>query len=183
MNEKNKELQISVSKVQQILDWTKTKMYMEVNSEKAKSRVVRRGEVYKCNFGIGIGSEMQKERPCVIIQGNVGNLNSGNVIVAPITHASKNIPSMSVITTQKDINGIIILDGQVNLSNIQTVSKARLGDYITKLSKEDIENIDVSLYVSLGLMKNIKKYEDKIEKLRKYIEKLKNGSLMKNIDN
>lgn len=70
---------------------------------------------------------------------------------------------MSVITTKKDINGMIILDGQVILSNIQTVSKARLGDYITKLSKEDIENIDISLYVSLGLMKNIKKYEDKIK--------------------
>lgn len=173
MNE-NKEFQINISKVQHILDWTKTKIYLDVNSEKAKTRVVRRGEVYQCNFGIGIGSEMQKERPCVVIQGNVGNLNSGNVIVAPITHTSKPIPSMAHITTQKDNNGLIILDGQVNLSNIQTVSKARLGDYITKLSKEDIENIDTSLYVSLGLMKNIKKYEDKIRNLNNYIEKLKN---------
>ena len=37
---------------------------------------------------------------------------------------------------------MVILDGQVNLSNIQTVSKARLGNYITKLSKEDMNNID-----------------------------------------
>lgn len=177
MNEKNKEIQISVLKVQHILDWTKTKLYMDVNSEKAKSRIVRRGEVYQCNFGIGIGSEMQKERPCVIIQGNVGNLNSGNVIVAPITHASKTIPSMAHITTQKDRNGIIVLDGRVNLSNIQTVSKARLGNYITKLSKEDLENIDNSLYVSLGLMKNIKRYEEKIDNLNKYIEKLKANNL------
>ena len=49
----------------------------------------------------------------------------------------------------------------------------KLGNYITKLSKEDISNIDNSLYVSLGLMKNTKKYEEKIENLNKYIEKLK----------
>lgn len=116
---------------------------------------------------------MQKERPCVIIQSDVGNINSSNVIVAPITHTEKPIPPMANIETQKDNNGITILDGQVNLSNIQTVSKARLGNYITKLSKEDIRNIDKALYVSLGLMKNIKKYEEKIENLNKYIEKLK----------
>lgn len=172
---KNNNLHISISKVQHILDWTKEKIYLDVNSEKAKTRIVRRGEVYKCNFGIGIGSEMQKERPCVIVQGNVGNINSGNVIVAPITHTLKPIPSMAKITAQKADDGTIMLDGQVNLSNIQTVSKARLGDYITKLSKEDIENIDKSLYVSLGLMKNIKKYEDKINNLNSYISKLKNN--------
>lgn len=80
---------------------------------------------------------------------------------------------MAHIDTQKDFNGKIILDGQVNLSNIQTVSKARLGEYIVTLSKQDMENIDKSLYISLGLMKNIKKYENKIENLNKYIEKLK----------
>ena len=80
---------------------------------------------------------------------------------------------MAHIITQKDSKGMVILDGQVNLSNIQTVSKARLGNYITKLSKEDIKNINNSLYVSLGLIKNIKKYEEKIESLNKYIEKLK----------
>lgn len=176
MIEKDKiiETNISVSKVQLILEWTKKKIYLDVISEKAKKRIVRRGEVYKCNFGIGIGSEMQKERPCLIIQGNIGNINSGNVIVAPITHNSKQIPSMAIIETKKDENGIIILDGQVNLSNIQTVSKARLGDYITKLSKKDMENVDEALYVSLGLIKTINKYEQKINNLIKYIEKLKN---------
>lgn len=172
LNQHN-EPKITVSKVQHILEWTKTQIYLDTNSEKAKNRIVRRGEVYKCNFGIGIGSEMQKERPCVILQSDVGNINSSNVIVAPITHASKPIPTMAHIITQKDSKGMVILDGQVNLSNVQTISKARLGNYITKLSKEDIKNIDNSLYVSLGLIKNIKKYEEKIENLNKYIEKLK----------
>lgn len=70
---KNEEPKILVSKVQHILEWIKTKIYLDTNSDKTKNRIVRRGEVYKCNFGIGIGSEMQKEKPCVIIQSDVGN--------------------------------------------------------------------------------------------------------------
>jgi mRNA interferase MazF len=171
--EGNQKLKIDLEKAQHIIDWVKTQLYLDTRAEKAKNRIVHRGEVYLCNFGIGIGSEMQKERPGLIIQGNVGNINSSNVIVAPITHTDKPIPSMAHISTQFDENGNIILDGQVNLSNIQTVSKARLGNFITKLSDEDMSNVDNSLYVSLGLMKNIKKYEDRIESLNKYIAKLR----------
>lgn len=167
------EINISLSKIQHLLDWNKTQIYLDSISENAKNRIVRRGEIYECNFGIGIGSEMQKERPCLIIQGNVGNINSSNVIVAPITHTNKPIPSMAHFVPKLDSNNNIILDGQVNLSNIQTVSKARLGNFITKLSKKDMESVDNSLYISLGLIKNIKKYEAKINNLNKYIDKFK----------
>ena len=163
---------IELLKVQNMLEWLKTKLYLDTLAPKAKSRIVHRGEVYQCNFGIGVGSEMQKDRPCVIIQGNVGNINSSNVIVAPITHTDKPLPSMAKITTQSNDNNII-LDGFVNLSNIQTVSKARLGDFITKLTKSDLKNIDNAIYASLGLMKNIKDYEEKIENLENYIKKIK----------
>ena len=115
---------------------------------------------------------MQKDRPCVIIQGNVGNINSSNVIVAPITHTDKPLPCMAKIESQHNNQGII-LDGFVNLSNVQTVSKARLGDFITRLSKNDIKQIDNALYVSLGLIKNINEYERKITNLNNYIERLK----------
>lgn len=165
-------MNLELSKVQNMLEWLKTKLYLDGLSDKAKNRIVHRGEVYQCNFGIGIGSEMQKDRPCVIIQGNVGNINSSNVIVAPITHTDKTLPCMAEIQPQSNNQGII-LDGFVNTSNIQTVSKARLGDFITRLSKEDIKKINHSLYVSLGLIKNIKEYEKKIINLNSYIEKLK----------
>ena len=85
---------ISFEKIQKILNWVIEQIYLDNISSKAKNRSVYRGEVYKCNFGIGVGSEMQKERPCLVIQGNVGNINSGNVIVAPITHNQKRIPSI-----------------------------------------------------------------------------------------
>ena len=166
-------MNIELEKIQSMLDWLKTKIYLDSIAVKAKNRIVHRGEVYTCNFGIGIvGSEMQKDRPCVIIQGNVGNINSSNVIVAPITHTDKPLPCMAKIESQHNNQGII-LDGFVNLSNVQTVSKARLGDFITRLSKNDIKQIDNALYVSLGLIKNINEYERKITNLNNYIERLK----------
>ena len=84
-------MQIELTKVQNLLDWIKTKLFLDSNSVKSIKRVVRRGEVYKCNFGIGIGSEIQKERPCIIVQNNTRNSRSGNVIVIPISHTNKNI--------------------------------------------------------------------------------------------
>lgn len=106
---------------------------------------------------------MQKLRPCVIIQSNVGNISSSNVIVAPITHTEKEIPSMAKIETQINLeNKKTILNGYVNLSNIQT------------LSKKDIENVNKSILISLGLFKEIKQLNDKIKKQEMYIDKFKN---------
>lgn len=167
---------IELNKVQNMLEWLKTKLFLDNIAEKAKKRIVKRGEVYLCNFGIGIGSEMQKLRPCVVVQGNVGNINSGNVIVAPITHTEKSIPSMAKIETQINWeNEKPILNGCVNLSNIQTVSKARLSNYITTLSKNDIENVNKAILVSLGLFKDIKQLNDKIKNQENYIKKLKSN--------
>ena len=168
-------MKIDLEKTQNMLDWLKTKLFLDSIAHKAKTRIVRRSEVYECNFGIGVGSEMQKERPCVILQGNVGNIHSSNVIVAPITHTNKPLPCMAKIESQSNNQGLI-LDCFVNLSNIQTVSKARLGNYITRLSKNDMKEIDNALYVSVGLIGNIKNYEKRIENLENYIEKLKESN-------
>lgn len=59
-------MNLELSKVQNMLEWLKTKLYLDGLSDKAKNRIVHRGEVYQCNFGIGIGSEMQKDRPFII---------------------------------------------------------------------------------------------------------------------
>lgn len=59
---------------------------------------IKRGPVYRCNFGCGIGNEMQKERPALIIQNNIANLRSGNTIVIPITHDNSTLPCVASIT-------------------------------------------------------------------------------------
>lgn len=160
-------------KIQNILSWVKEQVFLDSISNKAKNRVVKRGEVYRCNFGYGIGSEIQKERPCVIIQNDIRNLNSGTVIVAPITHTDKPLPCMAQLQVQYNSNNTILVDGYVNLSHIQTVSKARLGDFITKLSTQDMKKVNNAIYDTTGVMPEIKEYNRKLHDKLEYIERIK----------
>lgn len=164
---------MEINKIQNILDWVKEQVFLDSISFKAKNRKVKRGEIYHCNFGFGIGSEIQKERPCVIVQNDIRNFNSGTVIVAPITHTDKKLPCMAEIEPQYNEDKTILVDGFVNLSHIQTVSKSRLGDYISKLPNSDIKKINLAIYDTLGLMSEIKDYERKLKDKLSYIEKIK----------
>lgn len=162
-----------IDKIQNILTWVKEQIYLDSIADKAKKRAVKRGEIYQCNFSFGIGSEIQKERPCVIIQNNLRNLNSGTVIVAPITHTQKPLPCMAEIETQYNEDGSILVDGYVNLSHILTVSKSRLKDYIAKLNKTDLKKVNLAIYDTTGVMPEIKDYEKKLADKLTYIDKLK----------
>ena len=164
---------IEMNQVQRMLEWLKTKLYLNTLSEKAKSRKVKRGQVYRCNFGCGVGSEMQKERPAIIIQNNAGNDNSGNTIVVPITHNTSSLPCMANITSKIDTDGNIILDGQANVSNIMCVSKARLGDYICTLPRTDMKLVDSTIAKTIGLMKQYTDLHKRLNDKLDYIERLK----------
>lgn len=166
-------MQIELNKVQELLDWMKTKLYLSTNVEKANKRYVKRGQVYNCYFGIGIGNEIQKLRPCIILQNNIGNAKSGNVVVAPITHTFKDIPSIKQIDTRYKEDGTILLDGYANISNILCVSKGRLKDYITTLSVKEMKEIDVAIAVSLNIMHYYAKLKNNLEDKLKYLERVK----------
>ena len=167
-------VQIELNKIQDLLEWMKTKIYLNTKVEQANKRYVKRGQVYNCYFGIGVGNEIQKLRPSIVLQNNIGNAKSGNILVAPITHTYKEIPSIIKITTQYNTNGTILLDGYANISNILCVSKARLEDYITTLSKTEMKQIDVAIAVSLDLMNYYAKLKNNLEDKIEYIQKIKN---------
>lgn len=166
-------MKIELGQVQKMLEWLKTKLYLDSISQNARSRAIKRGQVYRCNFGCGIGSEMQKERPAVVIQNDVGNNRSGNTIVIPITHDTSTLPCVADITPLTDATGNVILDGQANVSNMMCVSKARLGDLVGSLSKADMKKIDEAIAKTVDLMGYYsdltKRLNDKLE----YISKIK----------
>ena len=166
-------MKIELGQVQKMLEWLKTKLYLDSISQNARSRAIKRGQVYRCNFGCGIGSEMQKERPAVVIQNDVGNNRSGNTIVIPITHDTSTLPCVADITPLTDETGNVLLDGQANASNMMCVSKARLGDLVGSLSKADMKKIDEAIAKTVDLMGYYsdltKRLNDKLE----YISKIK----------
>lgn len=119
-------MKIEFGQAQKMLEWLKTKLYLDSIAQKARLCTVKRGQVYRCNFGCGIGSEMQKERPAVIIQNDVGNNRSGNTIVIPITHDISTVPCVANITPQTDTEGNVILDGQANVSNWENKRRGKI---------------------------------------------------------
>ena len=80
---------------------------------------------------------------------------------------------MANISTQVDLNGNNILDGQANASNILCVSKARLGDFVCELSNEEMKKVDEAIAKSVDIMKYYAEVSKKLFKRESYIEKIK----------
>lgn len=166
-------MKVELGQVQKMLEWLKTKLYLDSIAQNARSRTIKRGQVYRCNFGCGIGSEMQKERPAVIVQNDVANSRSGNTIVIPITHDTSTLPCVANITPLTDSEGNIILDGQANTSNMMCVSKARLGDLVGILPKTDMKEIDEAIAKTVGLMGYYSDLNKRLVDKLEYISKIK----------
>jgi len=177
-------LDVRLDRVQLYLDWLKTKIFLDNQANSAAKRKVKRGNVYHCYLGRGIGSEEEKIRPCVILQGFDGNMNSPNTIVAPITHTTSTLDVVVPISTQYNPDGSILLDGNVLLGNIVTVSKARLGDFVTTLPISEMKQVDIALAKSIDIHKNIVKLENVIKDKDIYIGKLieQRDNLLRQID-
>ena len=167
-------MNIDTLQIDKMLEWLKTKLKLDAVSANARRRTVKRGQIYRCNFGCGIGSEMNKERPAVVIQNDIGNLHSGNTIVIPITHDTSSLPCMANINPQIDVNGNTILDGQANASNILCVSKARLGDFVCELPNSEMKKIDEAIAKAVDIMKYYAEVSRKLANREAYIEKIKN---------
>ncbi|WP_187445776.1 type II toxin-antitoxin system PemK/MazF family toxin [Bacillus infantis] len=166
-------MKVDLSKVSRLITWSSLKISLHSRAESAKSRKVKRGQVYECYFGENIGSEESKQRPCLILQNDVGNIKSPNTIVAPITNTPGEKKVTVPIVTQYD-GSEVILSGNVLLGNIVTVSKARLGNLITTLPTDELIEVDEKMMVSLGLYAKFKNLKDKLERDKKFIERIKN---------
>ncbi len=175
-------MNIDLTKTQQYLEWLKNKLYLNAIATSAKNRIVYRGQVYRCNLGVGIGSEECKERPCVVLQYNSANRTSPNTLVAPITHTTSTLPIVVPIAEKKDSSGKIILDGNVLLGNITCVSKARLSDYITDLSADEMKAVDKAISLSLGINHHYQTLQNMYDDKLQYIEKLKSNRTLQQAD-
>ena len=173
-------MNIDLTKTQQYLERLKNKLYLNAIATSAKNRIVYRGQVYRCN--LGIGSEECKERPCVVLQYNSANRTSPNTLVAPITHTTSTLPIVVPIAEKKDSSGKLILDGNVLLGNITCVSKARLSDYITDLSADEMKVVDKAISLSLGINHHYQTLQNMYDDKLQYIEKLKSNRTLQQAD-
>ena len=164
---------LSLTDISREIKWLDKKLYLTSQKANAKTRIVKRNEIYWCDYGVGVGSEMDKCRPSVIIQVDSYNSSSGNTIVAPITHDNPSYSCMMPIKTRYQENGEVLLDGAINVSNLMCVCKSRLGDRIDELYDEEIKDLNNILYQHLSIDAYVKVLEKRIEGKDKYIEQLK----------
>jgi len=97
---------------------------------------MRRGEIWWVNFDPSIGSEIQKQRPAVVVSNDISNKYVNRVQVVPITSkVEKLYPSEAYVT----VGG---RQGKAMADQLATVSKERLirlMDHVTAIQMMEIE--------------------------------------------
>jgi mRNA interferase MazF len=104
-------------------------------------RLMKRSELRWYKF-----HKPDKKRPVVILTRDSALEFLGEVTIAPITSTIRDIPSEVILSIEDGMKN----DCTINLDHIQTVSKARIGSLITKLSSDKMNELQVALDFALG---------------------------------
>jgi len=117
-----------------------------------KLRNARRGEIHLVSFDPTVGHEIQKTRPALIIQNDIGNQYSPLTIVAAITSKVSRVPyPVEVVTEPTQANGLSVRPA-IRLAQIRTVDRQRLVRRLGATDGPTMRKVDVALKISLGLV-------------------------------
>jgi len=111
----------------------------------------KRGMVISVDLGINCGSEVNKKRPCVVVQNDMGNKHSPTLIVLAISHRNATLPTQ-VELKRWMMTGSNRVDGIVMAEQIRTIDKKRVDYIYGSLNDEAMKLIDEALFTSLGLL-------------------------------
>lgn len=87
-----------------------------------------------------------KKRPVLILTRSSALSYLGEVTVAPITSTIRDIPTEVVLDDRDGMNNRCA----INLDHVQTVSKVKIGAYITKVSEAKMDDVRAALLFALG---------------------------------
>ncbi|WP_089726465.1 type II toxin-antitoxin system PemK/MazF family toxin [Candidatus Thiosymbion oneisti] len=102
---------------------------------------MKRGEVRWYKF-----QSPDKKRPVVILTRDSAIEFLGEITVAPVTSTIRDIPSEVILNRKDGMKN----NCAINLDHIQTVSKAKIGSFITKLSLIKMKQLQAALDFALG---------------------------------
>ena len=118
---------------------------------------IRRGDIVLASIRFPTAPEQMKLRPAVVVQNDVGNRFSPNIIVAAISSQlpSRSYPTNLIIRLGSDLHDGTGLDRDsvVQGENIATVSKRQIAQRVGRFGDAAMGLIDECLRVSLALQR------------------------------
>jgi len=102
---------------------------------------MKRGEIRWYKF-----QHPDKKRPVVLLTRNSIMGYLGEITVAPITSTIRDIPSEVFLSKEDGMKN----DCVINLDHIQTVSKGRIGSFISKLTDSKMKKLKTAVNFALG---------------------------------
>lgn len=120
-------------------------------AEKKKIKEPFRGEIYWVDFDPGLGSEIKKIRPALILQNDIDNKYSPVTIVAAISSSIDGKVYLNEVFIKK-FQGGLKEDSLVLLNQIKTIDKQRLIKKVGVIDKVLMADVDRALEISLGLV-------------------------------
>jgi len=106
---------------------------------------LKRGEVYWLAFDPSVGGEIQKTRPAVIVSNDAANAALNRTLVVPLS---------SQIGRVYPGEALVQLNGETRKAmadQLTTASKQRFRSRLGKLSAEDMERLENSILLQLGI--------------------------------
>lgn len=108
------------------------------------------GEVYMMSF-TGSKNEQSGYRPGLIIQNNMGNMYSPNVIALPLTTSLKKLDQITHVLINSADTGLR-KDSMVLCENPECMSKSKIGKYITTLQDNYMKKIAEAYILSTSII-------------------------------
>lgn len=115
--------------------------------------IPRRGEIYLVQFDPDRLSEIQKTRPALVIQNDIGNRYSPIAIVAAITSKISPIPYPVEVSVSGTKSNGLSQASAVQLNQIRSADKQRLVKRMGVLDPTTMKKVDAAMMISLGLTK------------------------------
>ena len=112
---------------------------------------IYRGDVVRVGLSPTKGTETKGDaRPCVIVQNDIGNINSLSTIIVPLIDAQgkKVYPFQAFI---EEGEGGLTKDSIAKCEQVRVIDKQRIVNKIGHLREDLIDKIDDALLVSLDL--------------------------------
>lgn len=95
------------------------------------------------------GSEMNKERPCLVVSNDIANRYSPVVTVVAITSQAPKKPYPFMVEIPDSAK--MPKKSWITCAHIRTVDKTRLSRFVTKLDSPTVEKVNKALAEQLGM--------------------------------